>query len=112
VITGSGAIARNAAAVDASRVSISGLAILAASSAIYCLLSAHLRRRYSIHWRLGKRLAREAYDTIAERPSVDVLVNNLGICEAVGFFGLTSGIATRLSQRTRSEQFATKIPTL
>ena len=31
---------------------------------------------------------------IAERPSVDVLVNNLGICEAVGFFGLTSGIAT------------------
>jgi hypothetical protein len=51
-------------------------------------------RRYSIHWRLGQRLAREAYDAIAERPSVDVLVNNLGICEAVGFFGLTSGIAT------------------
>ena len=52
----------------------------------------YLRRRYSIHRRLG--LAREAYDAIAERPSVDVLVNNLGIYEAVGFFGLTSGIAT------------------
>jgi hypothetical protein len=96
VITGSGAIARNAAAVDANRVSLSGLAILAASSAIYCLSSApsYLCRRYSIHGRLGKRLAREAYDAIAERPSVEVLVNNLDICEAVGFFGLTSGIAT------------------